>query len=448
MERTKGKKRTGCFLYERGDYSSTERLFRRALVIDPSNTLVLGEYGSLLAANNPQRSIGMFAKALAIDPTNRSEGEKDQAEALLRRSLKCHPADAESLTNLAAFLACQRQEYDEARSLYEKAERVQPDHVPTLCDFACLLKDELHDMEEASELFERALQLAPSHVPSLRGFAELKIAQARDRRDVEDAKDLLKRALRSSPNDADTLACLGGVLRESDNSREVAGLMLDKAIKIQPDHVASLCHKASLLRALKLVPNHLEAMLGRANILAIPPAGLPNATVQNEYQEAAKIFDKDGKVSMHGMMDEVVKSRFQKSAKIFERALSLAPDYVPALCGYGKVLCQLDDREGSERVLRKALRIDPHDWRTLANYGVMLVRMLGDTLNGEKMLKDAVRHAPEHAKAELQALKSQVLQQGEEKLSDLHKTAERIRWENRWKDADSINAPYDGRKFS
>jgi len=466
----------GCFLYEKGDYSSTERLFKRALLLEPSNTLVLGEYGSLLAANNPQRSIGMFSKALSIDPSNRrallgygivlgtratSEAEKDQAEALFRKSLKCHPQDAESLTNLAAFLACQRREHGEARSLYQKAERLQPNHVPTLCDFGCLLKDEFQDFEGASDLFERALDLSPGHVMSLRGYAELKIARARDGRDLEDAKTLLKRALRVNPHDADTLACLGGLLREGDSSREVAGLMLDKAIKIQPDHVTSLCQKGILLsskgqfadaeiffqRALHLVPNHLEAMLGQANILSVPPAGLPNSTIDDEYKETVRTFDRGGQV-MRGMLDEVVQERFQRSARMFERALSLVPDYVPALCGYGKVLYQLDDREGSERALRRALRMDPHDWRTLANYGVLLVRTLGDTFNGEKMLTDAIRHAPEHARGELNDLKNQVLQLGEEKVSDLRKNAERARWESRWSNADSVNAPYDGRKFA
>eukprot|EP00960_Hanusia_phi_P064671 765867-Hanusia_phi.AAC.1 len=43
----------------------------------PARALVLGEYGSLLAANNPQRSIGMFSKV------EEEQGQTRLADALL-----------------------------------------------------------------------------------------------------------------------------------------------------------------------------------------------------------------------------------------------------------------------------------------------------------------------------------------------------------------------------
>lgn len=76
------------------------------------------------------------------------------------------------------------------------------------------------------------------------------------------------------------------------------------------------------------------------------------------------------------------------------RALKQAPGHVPALCGRGKVQCQLNNMTMAQDLFRAALRLAPHDWPTLTNYGVMLVRHVGDTDNGERLLERACAVAP------------------------------------------------------
>jgi len=55
---------------------------------------------------------------------------------------------------------------------------------------------------------------------------------------------------------------------------------------------------------------------------------------------------------------------------------------ISAFCNYffpsSQVQCQLDNMTSAEEYFRAALRLSPHDWQSLTNYGVMLVRHVGD----------------------------------------------------------------------
>ena len=74
--------------------------------------------------------------------------------------------------------------------------------------------------------------------------------------------------------------------------------------------------------------------------------------------------------------------------------LELAPGHVTALCGRGKVQCQLNNMTLAQDLFRAALQRAPRDWPTLSNFGVMLVRHVGDLDNGRRLLDRAVSSAP------------------------------------------------------
>ena len=67
---------------------------------------------------------------------------------------------------------------------------------------------------------------------------------------------------------------------------------------------------------------------------------------------------------------------------------------MPALCGRGKVQCQLNNMTMAQDLFRAALRLAPRDWQTLTNFGVMLVRHVGDKDNGQRLLERACAVAP------------------------------------------------------
>jgi Tfp pilus assembly protein PilF len=139
-------------------------------------------------------------------------------------------------------------------------------------------------------------------------------------------------------------------------------------------------------------------------------------------------------------MDE----RLRYADSLLERALQLAPSHVPALCGRGKVQCQLDNMTSAEMSFRAALKVAPHDWRSLSNYGVMLVSHIGDTQNGERLLERALAHAPNPSVARmLETLKTQTLQLGELRVPTLAKDPRQVRWEERDLNYQEARVPYD-----
>lgn len=137
-------------------------------------------------------------------------------------------------------------------------------------------------------------------------------------------------------------------------------------------------------------------------------------------------------------------ARLRLADSILERALLLAPSHVPALCGRGKVQCQLDNMTSAEIFFRAALKVAPHDWHSLSNYGVMLVRHVGDTHNGERLLERALVHAPNPSVARMIAtLKAQTLELGELRVPTLAKHPKQVRWEERDLNYQEACVPYD-----
>ena len=154
--------------------------------------------------------------------------------------------------------------------------------------------------------------------------------------------------------------------------------------------------------------------------------------------------DPDEDHRMQNSVDLGMDARLRHADAMLERALLLAPSHVPALCGRGKVQCQLDNMTSAENLFRAALKVAPHDWHSLSNYGVMLVRHVGDTHNGERLLERALAHAPNPSVARMIAtLKAQTLELGELKVPTLAKHPKQVRWEERDLNYQEACVPYD-----
>ena len=197
-----------CLLFNSGRLSSAEESFKKALQIEPANTLINAEYGSLLVRVDPSRARQYFEKVLQADPANRRAlvglasilspesragpamsragkhagghggqeadgGGAAAALALLRRSIRLYPTDVDSMCHLAAQLSLLHEQHHEAARLYDRALALSPDNTAALCDKASLLRVNFEDVTQARGLYLKALDADPNHVPSLSGLAQL-----------------------------------------------------------------------------------------------------------------------------------------------------------------------------------------------------------------------------------------------------------------------------------
>ena len=409
------------------------------------------------------------------------------AENLLRRSVRRFPADVDCLCQLAAFLALHKDEAAQALDLYTAALAVNPTCSAALCDKAMLLvRARPHHGEEAKRLLEQALTADPLHVPSLCGLAQVTLSIVTDggghAEDALEAERLLKRALRLDPVNPDTLCMLGALLRDQPagglgGGKELTGggggwqggaerkamarHLLDRAVALSPQHVDARCQQAMWLcsegllheaansyrAALRLDPMHLDALVGHASILAVPPEGMPNCSSVGllDYSNVdALIASASGAPKKQTSLDALMCDRLRRADDMLGQALALAPSHVPALCARGKVQCQLDNMTQAEELLRRALRLSPHDWQTLANLGVVMVRHIGDHDNGQRMFERAVEAAPTPAVKEmLMSLMQQTQAQGQLAVPLLAKDPAQVRWEERHDNYDEACLPYD-----
>ncbi len=115
---------------------------------------------------------------------------------------------------------------------------------------------------------------------------------------------------------------------------------------------------------------------------------------------------------------------------------------MPALCGLGKLRARLDRPAEAEDLFRRALRLAPGDWRTLANYGVLMAAGVGDVDNGARLLRMAEERAPPGARGEVGRLREAVAAAGAG-AAEAAKSKERRDWESRWENAEMSAAPYN-----
>jgi len=224
--------------------------------------------------------------------------------------------------------------YEEASDFYLEADKASPlDHDPAVALGELYFKvyGEVAGYPSGAKEFRRVLRPDkgdPGYIPALLGL--FRIYRFNLFRDPSKTESFLERALGRDPGRPGALALLAG-WRIEDRRYAEARTALEKALERNPNHVPSL----SQLYALEWLTRGKDAAAPvRARALAVQARSpLPDTTL--------------GRHLIHHY-------RFPEAEPILRRALSLDPEYVPALDALGKVLIYTGRGKEGRLCLEKA----------------------------------------------------------------------------------------------
>lgn len=195
----------------RDNPAGAERAYRRAMDIDPTDTL--GHSGlahTLSASGRLDEAESLLEEAIGIDASatlyaqlgtlHLEAGDLESAEGELRSGLALDPDDEQILFLVARFFA---RDDDEAARLLERAVAVDPGHV-----FAWLELGSLRALggrnESARACFERVVALEPDSPDGYRELAQVALDE-----DREEARELARQALDRDTDDVGAWTVLG-----------------------------------------------------------------------------------------------------------------------------------------------------------------------------------------------------------------------------------------------
>jgi Flp pilus assembly protein TadD len=169
-------------LSRQGKEAEAEKLFRRAIALDPRNAQAHTNLGAVLDR----------------------QGKQAEAEKLFRRAIALDPGLAVAHTNLGWVLGRQGKEAEEH---HRRAIALDPRHAQAHNNLGSVLVRQ-GKAAEAEKLFRRAIALDPRHAQAHNNLGSVLVRQGK----AAEAEKLFRRAIALDPGLADAHTNLGGVL--------------------------------------------------------------------------------------------------------------------------------------------------------------------------------------------------------------------------------------------
>jgi tetratricopeptide (TPR) repeat protein len=294
-------------------YASAESIWRDAAARRPSNPRAHVNLGNALAHQDPAR--------------------RQEAESLYRRAAALDSTYGPALYNLGE-IALSEGRVAEALPLLERAARLSPNDAHVLDRYGRALMRS-GDVERAIQHLERAANRAPSNAEILGDLGAAYSSAGR----LEDAVRRLAVAVDLDPTQTATARALGAVLVDLERPREAVPI-LEQVVSREPDGrfgqaLLSLAY-AEAGRDEDAVAAAVRATDGSDDAYVLALAGQAmlrahRASAAEEFLErAAKVTPNDPQVLTTLGAAEAALGKREKAARSFRRALSLAPNYLPA----------------------------------------------------------------------------------------------------------------------
>jgi Tfp pilus assembly protein PilF len=310
-------------LHRKGDVDGAVRCFDEAIAVAPNNRAVLFSQGLLLL-------------------TRGIEGDPDKASHLLARAVAADPTAVPCLYMYGRLLHLVYGRLAEAEDLYRRALLYEPNRGDILSDYGALLEAKGEDEATVRGMYKRAVLLAPSNADALCNYGRV-VEESRGQGGVGGDSTatplaLYRRALAARPQHVPTMCNMALTLTcgaEGEGRRKEGRELLERAIRLQPSHLAALCQYARILqedgktdeawhlydKVVSLHPGKIDALNGLGTIY--------EARAQNIWS-AAEYGDEKGEKERNQLLD--------KAKDMYRRALQIAPLHADTLCNAGALL--------------------------------------------------------------------------------------------------------------
>ena len=205
----------------------------------------------------------------------------------------------------------------------------------------------------------------------------------------------------------------------------------DKAIEIEPNHIAALAKKGESLaklerfeeaisifnKVIEIEPRYGDKygtlyldkllQLDPKNIEALFIKGKSLSIYNDTLEEAISYFDKVIEINpnhanalyyngeVYFQLDD-----FEKAVFFYDKSLEIEPNHVGALSGKGYALAKLDDFEKSDTYFDRALKLEPDNVETLYKRGSAFL-VQGNADKALSYFYDALKINPNHFQSEL-----------------------------------------------
>lgn len=351
----------------RGDWNTAESAFREALKENPQSEKARSGLGRVLLTTGRYEEAEENAspaatadRAILLARALRSQGKVDEARQVLEANRGEPPLTRLRRAVLLGEILIELGQRSAAeKPLLEAIEAYNQGSIGKLGDadraFALGLVGRaaflLRAPEDANEAFNEAEQTGAVDPRVLRYRAELFI----DKHDYAHAEEVLKEALAAQPHHPDTLTLLAEVRAGHSLAFDSAELLAKRALGINPRHTGARFVLAGIfLRDMALAEAEEQIQRG----LEVNPRDLPLLSMR-----AARQF----------LAEE--QQAFEES---IDRVLELSPGY-SRLFQVVSEYAEWEHRyEDIERMMRRAVRIDPEDGHARAVLGLTLVRSGSD----------------------------------------------------------------------
>jgi len=201
-------------------------------------------------------------------------GRVNEAHGFLRRALELAP-DREAFWNHYGLVLAQSGQAKEAEAAFRKAIELNDQFAPPLSNLADLLVS-AGKRTDAIELYRQALKRNPESVEALCNLGNALHGE----NDLAEAEQCFRRVIELAPNLADGPFNLGNVLLDLDGYQASAIEAYQKAVELQPGHVAAwtnlgmACRRAKRFdearqaydRAITLEPDNAAHYRGLGNV--------------------------------------------------------------------------------------------------------------------------------------------------------------------------------------
>ena len=227
----------GNVLGEVGEHEEAIDCYRRAIAIDADYSEAENNLGvACQALGRLNEALDSYRRVIAINAGHAEAhnnlgnvladlGRLDEAAAGYRRAIEANPGYAEAHCNYGTLLADQVK-LDEAAACYGQALRLNPNYVEAHNNLANVFCEQ-DRVEEAAAGYRRALDIDPDYLEARYNLGNVLTVQGR----LEEAEACYRRVLDAKPEDADAIAQLFHLSRQTCSWRDLEELTpkLDRA---------------------------------------------------------------------------------------------------------------------------------------------------------------------------------------------------------------------------